>query len=327
MGRKHKRDYILPQGVYAHGHKFRLRIYVGPDRRPAWHTFKAASVERLYLEYGRYLKRQGLTTMKDVFDRYQAQEIPKKAEASQASDLAALRQLRPVFETMRPEAIRRQHVVAYLDNRGAVAPVRANRERALLSHALTMATHWGILDDNPILKLQYRNPEPPRQRYVTDSELWRAMRLAPPTIRYVMRLAYLTGLRRKDILGLRWEDVSDEGLAVTLSKSRRRGSAPKRLLFEWSSELRGIMGRLGYKTHSAGLLFPVQERTFEDAWTRFQDAVARAGVERFQLKDLRAKYATDAAERGLDATERLAHSSSATTRRHYTQRRPTRIKL
>lgn len=329
MGRRRKKDYILPRNVYRHGRKFRLRIYADPARRPAWHTFKADTVEALYREYGRYLRQRDLMTLGHVFDRYEAQEVPRKASATRVSDLAALRQLRPVFGTMRPGGIRRQHVVAYLDNRGAVAPIRANRERALLSHILTKATHWGVLDVNPILGLQYRNPEPPRTRYVTDRELLRAMRIAPPIVRLVMRLVYLTGLRRKDVLGITWGDISEEGIAVTVSKSRRAGVAPKRLLFEWSAPLEGVTSRARRWRHrwqDNEPLFPISEAGFARTWTAFQDDFERAGFERFYLRDLRAKYATDAAERGLDATTRLAHSSPTTTRRHYTQRRPTRIK-
>lgn len=331
MGRRRKSnlDYVLPAGVYRHGKRWRMRVYLGDDRRAAWHTFKADTSEKLYKEYARLLSRRGLMTMRDVFTQYQNREVPKKAAASQESDRAALKQLGAVFGTMRPQAIRRQHVVAYLDNRGAVAPVRANRERALLSHALTKCTHWGILDDNPILGLQYRNPEPPRTRYVTDAELFRAMRLAGPIIRYVMRLAYLTGLRRKDILAIEWHDLTEDGLHVTLSKSMLAGVAPKRLLFEWSPALRKVFGRISAigAIGTTGQVFPFHVKTFARIWTRFQDRVEKRGGERFYLRDLRAKHATDAAARGLDATERLAHSSAATTRRHYTQRRPTRIKL
>ena len=328
MGRKRKRDYLLPRGVYRHGQQFRLRIYVGEERRPAWHTFKAQTVEKLYREYSRYLRLRDLMTLGDVFDRYAAQMIPKKAKATQASDLAALRQLRPTFATMKPGGLRRQHVVAYLDNRGEVAPVRANRERALLSHVLTMATHWGILDQNPILGLQYRCPEPPRTRYVTDSELFKAYRLAPVLVRLVMRLVYITGLRRTDALGIRWGDIDDEGLAVTVSKSRRAGAAPKRLLFEWSPALESVTRRARawrIAWEDSDPLFPISVDRFARLWTELQNTLERAGVERFGLKDLRAKHATDALARGLDATERLAHSSATTTRRHYTQRRPTRI--
>lgn len=331
MGRKRNRGYILPEGVYQHGRRFRMRIYFGDDRRPGWHSFKASTVEQLYREYGRYMRRQGLTTMNDLFTRYEAQEIPRKAPASQASDQAALRQLRPVFGTMRPQAIRRQHVVSYLDNRGAVAPVRANRERSLLSHVLTKATHWGILDENPILGLQYRNPEEPRSRYVTDAELRAAYRLAPEVIRHVMRLAHITGLRRKDILGLRWGDLDQEGLTVSISKSKRAGAAVKQLKFLWSKALRRVFERAGWGEFWSGdqshLVYPISEATFARLWTEFQNRLETTGIERFQLKDLRAKHATDALAKGQDATARLAHSSAATTRRHYTQRLPTKVKL
>ncbi|MGC9158632.1 MAG: hypothetical protein ACP5FH_06535, partial [Terracidiphilus sp.] len=44
----------------------------------------------------------------------------------------------------KPETITPVHVARYLDQRGAEAPVSANREMALLSHVYTKALRWGM---------------------------------------------------------------------------------------------------------------------------------------------------------------------------------------
>lgn len=347
MGRRRLSSLILPPGVYRHGRKFRMRTY-GEDRRPRWHYFKSRTEVEFFKEWSRYLKGRQVLTMQDVFERYAAQEIPKKARDTQISDRKALDFLSLAFGSLDPESVKPSQIVAYIDARGRQAPIRANREIALLSHIFTKCRHWEIVEHNPAQKLRYRNPETPRDRYVTDPELWRALRIAPPLIRYAIYFAVSTGLRRRDILSMKWSQFSPDGLTVTLSKSKRKGRSPKRLLFEWSpgfarlfmrvARLAGMTTRKGNRFDLEDVLatverrrgtldspvFEISESAYGGRWSRFQSRLAGVDVPRFQMKDLRAKYATDVDARGGNATRALAHSSPATTQRHY-QRKPTRI--
>jgi len=52
--------------------------------------------------------------------------------------------------------------------------------------------------------------------------------------------------------------------------------------------------------------------------------IEAAGGERFLMRDLRAKHATDFAATGGDATAQLGHSDQAVTARHYL-RAPRRV--
>lgn len=327
MTRKRKRNLFLPKRVYQHGQRFRMRVY-DEQRRPRWHYFKATDLDDLFPEYSRFLRKRQKIRMSDVFDRYEAQELPRKAPDTQISDRKALKALRAVFSPLRPQDIRPDQIVAYVDSRADSAPIRGNREADLLTHVLTKCRHWGILTENPAQKLRYRNPELPRTRYVTDRELWVAMRRAPPIVRYAMRLAAITGLRRRDVLSLQWEYFGPDGLTVTLSKSRRRGGIPKRMLYEWCPALEKLHARLLAisKSGKSGPVFYMTEKAFGRAWSRLQDAIAGDDIQRFQFKDLRAKFGTDVQLRGGDATKNLAHSNASTTQRHYT-RLPVRIDL
>ena len=50
--------------------------------------------------------------------------------------------------------------------------------------------------------------------------------------------ATLTGLRKADVLGIRLQDIQADGLYVEINKSRRLGGPVKKVLFEWTPELR-----------------------------------------------------------------------------------------
>jgi integrase len=64
-------------------------------------------------------------------------------------------------------------------------------------------------------------------------------------------------------------------------------------------------------------LFPITESAVNNAFGRFQRAWEAEGRQRFTLRDIRAKHATDFTAAGGDATAQLGHSSRAVTLRHY----------
>ncbi|AHF05520.1 hypothetical protein MARPU_09640 [Marichromatium purpuratum 984] len=256
-------------------------------------------------------------TIKGLWIRYKREELPRKAQATQRSAKQQSRRLLAVFGDMAPGAIEPRHAIQYLDKRGQQSPTQANREIALLRHMLTKATHWGGLLRNPLLGLQYRNPEQPRDRYVTDAELENAIQRARPWMAALMWLAYLTGLRRGDVLRLTRFQLKPEGIET---KEQKTG---KRVLIEWTPELQRVVDQ-ALADSPDDRLFPLTESAVDNAWGRFQRSLAADGFERFLLKDLRAKHATDFEATGGDATNQLGHSGRAVTVRHYL-RKPRRV--
>jgi len=253
---------------------------------------------------------QGPITCADLWARYEQDELPRKSRASQVSNRQQWRQLAKVFAKVAIHTITPQHGFQYLDLRGKTSPVQANREIALFRHLFTKARHWGLCSDNPLLKLQYRNPEPPRTRYVTDSELQTAIERATPWLGALMWLGYLTGLRRGDLLRLTRFDCKEDGIHWVEHKTH------KRVVIAWTEELRALVDRA--LSASPDLrLFPITESAINNAWGRFQRALAADGHERFLMRDIRAKHASDMESLGGDATAQLGHSTRAVTSRHY----------
>jgi len=93
--------------------------------------------------------------------------------------------------------------------------ISVNREleivRLLLNHALLK----GWIEDNPFkrfsdLKQKIFFPEDPRERTLTADEIGRILEASPLWLKNIIRAALLTGLRRNDILSLRWENIDFE---------------------------------------------------------------------------------------------------------------------
>lgn len=266
-------------------------------------------------------------TMNDVFDKYEIEVIPTKtSEATRADDRRKLPKLRLFFGHMRPEAINATGGYAFLEERGRRAPVRANREFALLSHVMTKAVRWGIVPANPLYRLE-KNPETPRDREVKPHEVLAWYRYAGPMLGAYTCLKLLVGLRKGDMLRLRIDGWSDDGLLSPAKKN------DKRFLFERTPALaravQRVLGRGGktylFETRNGEAYIDKEGDTsgFDSIWQRRMVQFAAAGYERFTEHDLRSKAGDDAEAAG-QAGHRLLGNSEAQFRRAY-QRRTQRV--
>ena len=107
---------------------------------------------------------------------------------------------------------------------GAVAAARA---RNALSGIFAWAMREGIVDANPVIGTN-KPPEPPsRDRVLTDAELagiWAACQ--DNDYGRIVKLALLTGARREEIGGLRWQEVDIDRAELTLPLERTKNGRP-----------------------------------------------------------------------------------------------------
>lgn len=314
MGRKRKHRKDLPPRVYFnHGAYYFVAkagewIWLGKDHGEALRR------------YAEFAAAPVLGKMRDLMERYMRDVAPTKSPRTLKNNEREVEPLKKVFGHMEPDEITPRDLYAYLDQRPRVA---ANRELALLSSIFKHAIRWGLATDNPC-RLVARNPERPRRRYVEQAEYEAVYALAPAAIQCAMELARQTGLRLGDILKLNERDnVRDEGLYV------ETGKTGKKLLFEWTPELRAVVDRareLRGKVRSLSLISnqAAQRYTvfgFSTLWQRTMAKAMKEGVARFQFRDLRAV----AADRAEKPSELLGHDDPRVTNRIY-RRGPRRVK-
>lgn len=320
MGRRRKTRLDLPQRVYFNHGAYYYAPLVG-GRIHLGREFGLAMAK-----WAEVVARPAkMASMGEVLDRYMLEVAPTKSPRTYQDNIKEAARLRAVFGHMQPDEITAPDIYAYMDARGA--PVRANREKALLSHVYSYAIRWGVVKDNPCRNVK-RNREQPRNRYVEDAELESFKAIAGDFLRNYIEFKYLTGMRKGDILKLRLDALTDEGIAVTQSKTGGK------LIYLWDADLRTIVDRIkAMRRRIRGLhLFctrsgqPYSASGFDSIWQRaMQKATDKAtGVlkERFTEHDIRAKTATDDP---LNAQQRLGHKNRAMTDRYVKIRQVERV--
>jgi integrase len=125
----------------------------------------------------------------------------------------------------RAEAVRRRDITALLERiaKGS-GPVAANRVRATLSAVWTWGLRTGLIEgeNNPVT-FTVRNPEKARERVLSDVELKAIWSATGDDADYsrIVRLCLLTGCRREEIAGLRWDEV--QGDKIVINPGRMKG--------------------------------------------------------------------------------------------------------
>lgn len=317
MGRRRKHDTHLPRGMQRHHKAF----YYVSGRKWIWLAPES--------NYGAALRAYAdlvgapvsITTISDMLAAYLEHCRSRLKPSTLESYGYSAGNLRAVFGHLGMSELQRAHVYRYLTESGTV---QANRDRALLSAAYTHAKNIGaFVGEDPTKGLQYRNPEKPRQRYVTDDEMDRLVSAASPQLSCIARFIELTGMRQSDALQVRLTDIGDAGIFYIANKTG------KSQIVAWSPELREcvevakrLWRRFGREylfesrpkgKHAARGAGPYTTSGLRALWRK---ARAKAGLEDVRLHDLRRKSGSDA-ESDAEAQERLGHDDVKTTRRHY----------
>lgn len=217
----------------------------------------------------------------------------------------------------------------------------------IVHKAIEDAVDSGVLGTNVASRAK-----PPKPRAMSNGELhfWQADQLRQflefvdgHQLEAAWHLAAMTGMRRGEVLGLRWKDVDldasrlavrqavvavaydvlistpkthqarvidlDQGTVDRLRRHLERQAADRA---EWGGDYR-----------DAGLVFckedgrPIHPHTFSQAFERL---VAKSGLPRIRLHDLRHTHASIALQAGVPVkviSERLGHESPAFTLKQY----------
>lgn len=270
--------------------------------------------------------------MKHVFDRYVKDILPKKGVNTQREYMGAIKQLRGVFDDAPINSIKPTTIAAYRDARSA--PVRANREIAMLSAVFNLAREWGLTTaENPCRGVR-KNKETPRSYYAED-DVWHAVYAAAcDDLRAAMDLAYLTGQRPADVRKMRRSDVVNDEVKVRQNKTgqilriRLTVSGQRTRLGECIDHLvaRSLPCKSGHLICTTKG-DPLSEKMLRDRYDNARSkAAGKAKIEvdeglaerirSFQFRDIRPKAGSEI-ETLQGASELLGHTNQAITKRVY----------
>lgn len=201
------------------------------------------------------------------------------------------------------------------ERRQEVSGACVNRELGMLKSMLNKAIKWGFLRaENPVRGVKYY-PEYPKERILQDDEAERLIASCGDSLRPVVVTALNTGMRRGELLDLRWENVDFENrfIRVARSKNNRQRKVPMNsVLCEELLKLRRngseyVFTQLG------------SERPLRCVRSAFERACRKAGISGLRFHDLRHTFATNLVLGGVDLVtvkEILGHSDIAMTVRY-----------
>ncbi len=199
-----------------------------------------------------------------------------------------------------------------------VSQPSVNRELTIMKKMFSLALDWELADKNPFSRVKFfKEAGRAKQRILELDEERALLTKCPDYLRPILFTALNTGMRRGEILGLRWADVD---LAAGILTARETKNGKPRLIplnDPLASELRGIRAT----GPDSELVFPNPEtgKPFVDIKKSFKAACAELGIFDLRFHDLRHTYATRLVEAGADvATVRdiLGHSSIKVTDRY-----------
>lgn len=338
MGRKRYSYPNLPVHMYARRRRDKVYYYYDtrslPKREVPLGTDFVLAVKRwAELEMDARPQHGELTTFRYVSEVYIREVVPTKAPKTQREYIAAISTLLRFFDN--PPApldkIEPQHVYQYMRWRKS-APIAATREKAVFSAIWNWARAQGYTGKtNPCAGVKGKKAR--REVYVEDAVYRAVWEAADQPTRDAMDLAYLTGQRPADVLAFAERDIKDELLSVAQQKTGEK------VRIAVAGELAEVVARIlarkaDHKVRALALVVnedgqPLGKYALR---SRFDTARVKAAKEHpdlaaeiktFQLRDLRAKAATDKAEsKSLEAAQRqLGHASITTTEIYIRNRR------
>ena len=119
------------------------------------------------------------------------------------------------------KAITKRTIADYIEVRSeTVAPGTVAKEISTLKHCLRLAVEWELLHDNAASGARLPKLPVGRTRYLTPGELRAALQSAPEWLRAPMAFAACTGVRRGELLSLRWLDVDMSNRRLYLRETK-----------------------------------------------------------------------------------------------------------
>ena len=243
------------------------------------------------------------TTLEQLLERYQREISPtKRGSVQEIQRIDVLRRHDLAYRTL--IGLSQQDIASFRDERlQSVAPSTTVRELAILSHVLEVAIRdWGLPLAKNVVKL-VRRPviRNERSRRLSGDEEHRLLDGCDggqtPYLKTLLILAIETGMRRGELLGLQWADISHNRRVITLAMTKN-GSGR-----EVPLSTRAFVALMDWKGHAQvgqSTIFPMTPGALEQTWRRL---LVRVGIKGLRFHDLRHEGVSRLFERGLNMIE------------------------
>jgi integrase len=163
----------------------------------------------------------GDETFKEVSDRYLNYQKARLSQETYDREEGIVRIHLARFSGLKLASIRKLDVQRYVTEASAErSTYSVSRELTVLKHLFNLAVEWELI---PISQAQgVKPPKLPagRVRYLQPTELRALLEACPDGLRQIVALAVSTGMRRGEIMGLRYLDVDLSNRRILLPQTK-----------------------------------------------------------------------------------------------------------
>ncbi|TIQ88531.1 MAG: site-specific integrase, partial [Mesorhizobium sp.] len=216
--------------------------------------------------------------------------------------------------------ITRAEIIAHIDDiYDGGKPIAANRTLAALKRLFSWCVERDLIPSSPCDRVKAPSAEQSRDRILTDAELqavWKASEGLGWPFGPMVQMLVLTGQRRNEVSGMRWEEIDLKGKLWSLPRERAKNDQPHSVplsapAIELLESLPRIEGQdfvfsttgttpvSGFSRMKRGLDAKVVAALREEAEER-KDDPAQVSVADWWLHDLRRTCASGMARIGIN---------------------------
>ena len=230
-----------------------------------------------------------------------------------------MKQLNEVFGNLNVSDLNTQMIEQWQSERlNLNKPATVNRVLACLKHMFTKAVDWDMASEETlkqVRKVKFLKEYNKRLRYLDVEGCQTLIDCCAPHLKPIVTVALNTGMRRGEILGLRWEqvDLSHGFILLEISKNGERREIPINTTLEY------LFKEMPHSIESKYVFVDKDGKPYKDVKRSFGTAIRKAGISDFRFHDLRHTFASHLVMAGIDlisVKELLGHKTITMTLRY-----------
>ena len=292
----------------------RIRERIGTNRKLAELTLSKIKVE---IAENKYLDKRKQKKIKfEDFAETFLEDYSKNNKKSWKTDFYHLKRLKTVFGKMYLFNITPKDIEEFKKMRKKdVSFATVNREIATLKTMFNKAIEWGNLDNNPAKNVKFFKEDNARLRHLEKAEILKLIACCSSYLRPIVILALNTGMRKGEILGLKWRDI-DFKRGIIYLLNTKNGEKREVPLNDFAKR---TLIQVRRHPDSPYVFCKKDGNPYKDIRKSFFTSLQKAGIMNFKFHDLRHSFASQLVMAGIDLNtvrELLGHKDIRMTLRY-----------
>jgi integrase len=310
-------------GVYLKGENWYIDYYVngrrkrekvGPSKKLAETVLKKRKVE---IAEGKFLdiKKEHKVKFEELVSMY-LELHAKPNKKSWRSDEDTTKLLKKYFGGRRLSEITPLLIERFkMERAKIVSPATVNRALACLKCMFNKAIQWGKAANNPVKNVKLFKENNKRIRYLEKEEIIKLLANCNRYLRSIVVVALNTGMRKGEILNLKWHDCDFRRGIIYLFNTK---NGEKREI-PINEQAKTALIRVRKHPESPYIFCKPDGRPFGDIKKSFFTAMKKSDIMKFRFHDLRHTFASHLVMSGVDLNtvrELMGHKSLEMTLRY-----------